>query len=405
MVRMPTLGPDARVNMLIGSGHFLSHYYQLCLPPLFIAWQHEFGVSFAELGLAMALMSGTTAVVQAPVGFLVDRYGARRFLVGGTLVMTLSIAAMGLATAYWQIALLAMLSGLGSSVIHPADYAILSFSVNPARIGRSFSLHTFAGHVGFAAAPPVTAALMLLIGWRSTLLLVGMLGLPVVLSILWQSRILIDQKREAHRRKPGLLADVRQLLSRPILLFFGFFLVSSMAGAGIQSWLITVLHTTHGLTLSAASSALTLYMIGTMSGVLIGGWVADRTERHLGFVVALTLIGAALLLWVDLVSMTELATIGVLFVGGLSIGASRTPRDVMVKDAAPPGQIGKVFGFVSAGMSLGGAIMPVPYGMLIDAGRPDLVLVLVAGLWLVSLLFVGSARASFRRAPVPAPAE
>ena len=77
---------------------------------MFIAWQQAFGVSYAELGLAMALMSGTTAVVQAPVGFLVDQYGARRFLVGGTIVMTLSIAAMGLATAYWQIALLAMLS-------------------------------------------------------------------------------------------------------------------------------------------------------------------------------------------------------------------------------------------------------------------------------------------------------
>jgi len=390
---------------LICSGHFLSHYYQLCLPPMFIAWQQAFGVSFAELGLAMALMSGTTAVVQAPIGFLVDRYGARRFLIGGTTLMTLSIAGMGLATAYWQIALLAMLSGLGNSVIHPADYAILSGSVNRDRIGRSFSLHTFVGHVGFAAAPPVTAALMLLIGWRNTLLLVGLLGVPVVLSILWQSRILNEQKRPAVAAGPGFLADLRQLLSRPILLFFGFFMVSSMAGAGIQSWLITVLHSTHGLSLESASSALTGYMVGTMSGVLLGGWVADRTDRHLGFVVVLTMIGAALLLWVDLVSMTELATIGMLLIGGFMIGASRTPRDVMVKDAAPPGQIGKVFGFVSAGMSLGGAIMPVPYGMLIDAGRPDLVLVVVAGLWLVSLLFAGGAQTSGRHAPVPVPAE
>ena len=404
---MPTysIGREARVNALICSGHFLSHYYQLCLPPMFIAWQQAFGVSFAELGLAMALMSGTTAVVQAPIGFLVDRYGARRFLIGGTILMTLSIAGMGLATAYWQIALLAMLSGLGNSVIHPADYAILSGSVNRDRIGRSFSLHTFVGHVGFAAAPPVTAALMLLIGWRNTLLLVGLLGVPVVLSILWQSRILNEQKRPAVAARPGFLADLRQLLSRPILLFFGFFMVSSMAGAGIQSWLITVLHSTHGLSLESASSALTGYMVGTMSGVLLGGWVADRTDRHLGFVVVLTMIGAALLLWVDLVSMTELATIGMLLIGGFMIGASRTPRDVMVKDAAPPGQIGKVFGFVSAGMSLGGAIMPVPYGMLIDAGRPDLVLVVVAGLWLVSLLFAGGAQTSGRRAPVPVPAE
>jgi MFS transporter, FSR family, fosmidomycin resistance protein len=405
MPSLPAFGKDIRVNALIGCGHFLSHYYQLCLPPMFLVWQQALGVSYAELGLSMALMSATTAVVQTPIGFLVDRYGARPFLIGGTVLMTLSIAGMGLATAYWQIAVLAMLSGLGNSVIHPADYAILSGSVDHARIGRSFAIHTFVGHVGFAAAPPVTAALMLLIGWRHTLLLVGLLGIPVVLAIVWQSRILVDQKRPAHSRAATGAGGVRQLFSRSILLFFGFFMVSSMAGAGIQSWLITVLHSTHGLSLESASSALTGYMIGTMSGVLVGGWVADRTDKHLAFVVVLTILGSALLLWVDLVSMAQLATVAVLFAGGLMIGASRTPRDVMVKDAAPPGQIGKVFGFVSAGLSLGGAIMPVPYGMLIDAGRPDLVLVLVAGLWLASLLFAGSARATRQPEPVPVPAE
>jgi len=298
-----------------------------------------------------------------------------------------------------------MLSGVGNSVIHPADYAILSGSVDRARIGRSFALHTFVGQIGFAAAPPVTAALMLMIGWRHTLLLIGMLGIPVVLSILWQSRILVDQQRAAQPGKTGIRADLRLLFSRSILLFFGFFMVSSMAGAGIQSWLITVLHRTHGLSLESASSALTSYMAGMMIGVLLGGWVAERTQRHLGFVIAMTVVGAGVLLWVDVVAMPQLATIAIMFVGGLAMGARNTPRDVMVKDAAAPGQIGKVFGFVSAGMSLGGAIMPVPYGMLIDAGHPDLVLVLVAGLSLASLLFAGSARVSFHREPLPVPAE
>ena len=405
-MRFPGFGRDARVNALIGCGHFLSHYYQLCLPPLFIAWQKAFDVSFAELGLAIALMGGTSAVAQAPIGFLVDRYGARRFLIAGTSLMTLSIAAMGMATAYWQIVLLAMLSGLGNSVIHPADYAILSGSVDKSRLGRSFALHTFVGNIGFAAAPPITAALALLIGWRETLFLVGGVGVPVVLAIVLQSRILNEQKREHGVRPAGFLADLRQLLSRPILMFFAFFMVSSMAGAGIQSWLITVLHSTRGLTLEAASSGLTFYMIGAMCGILLGGWVADRTDRHLGFVVALTVAGSALLLWVGLVAMPQLMMIGVMFATGLFIGASRTPRDVMVKDAAPPGQIGKVFGFVSAGLALGGAIMPVPYGMLIDSGHPDLVLVVVAVLWLASLFFAGSARGIRRRtAAVPVPAE
>jgi len=400
-----TFGRDSRVNLLLGAGHFLSHFYQLCLPPLFIAWQQAFDVSFAELGLAMAVMSAAAALLQTPMGFLVDRYGARPFLVGGTLLMTLSIAAMGIAAAYWQIVVLALLSGIGNSVFHPADYAILSGSVDRTKLGRSFAFHTFVGQIGWAAAPPATAALTLLFGWRGALGFVGFLGLPVVAAILWQGRILTDQHRQFHVRADAPPSSVGLLLSRSVLMFFAFFMVSAMAGAGIQSWLITILHQAHGLAVAAASSALTGYLVGMMVGVLIGGWVADRTDRHLPFVVILTIAAAAIMLLIGIVSMAELPTIGVLFLGGVMTGASRTPRDVMVKDAAPPGQIGKVFGFVSSGMSLGGAIMPVPYGMIIDAGRPDLVLVVVAALLLASLLCAGGARVSFRRAPVPAAAD
>ena len=405
MISWFSFGRDSRVNALLGAGHFLSHFYQLCLPPVFIAWQQAFDVSFAELGLAMAVMSAAAALMQTPMGFLVDRYGARPFLVGGTLLMTLSIAGMGFATAYWQIVVLALISGVGNSVIHPADYAILSGSVGRARLGRSFAFHTFVGHIGFAAAPPATAALMLLFGWRGALIFVGLLGLPVVATILWQSRILVDQARRPQRRAETPLSGTGPLFSRSVLMFFAFFMVSSMAGAGIQSWLITILHQVHGLDVAAASSALTGYLVGMTGGVLVGGWVADRTGRHLPFVAILTIGSAALLLLIGVVSLAELPTIAVLFAAGIMIGASRTPRDVMVKDAAPPGQIGKVFGFVSSGMSLGGAIMPVPYGMIIDAGRPDLVLVVVAALLLASLLCAGGARVGFRHAEVSVAAE
>src|SRR5215472_13274896 len=233
MQRSFSFGRDTRVNLLLGSGHFLSHFYQLCLPPLFIAWQQTFDVSFAKLGLVMAVMSGTAAVMQTPMGFLVDRYGARPFLIGGTLLMTLSMAVMGFATTYWQIVMLALLSGMGNSVFHPADYAILSGSIDPARLGRSFAFHTFTGNIGFAAAPPATAALMLLFGWRGALVLIGLLGIPVVLAIVWQSRILIDQARTLRGRGLSAASGAGLVLSRSVLMFFAFFMVSSMAGAGV----------------------------------------------------------------------------------------------------------------------------------------------------------------------------
>src|SRR5207248_1392471 len=181
---------------------------------------------------------------------------------------------------------------------------------------------------------PATAALMLLLGWRGALLFIGLLGVPVVAAILWQSCILTDQAREPHRRAAAPASGASLLLSRSVLMFFAFFMVSAMAGAGIQSWLITILHQVHGLAIEAASSALTGYMVGMIGGVLVGGWVADRTDRHLPFVAILTIGAAALLLLIGIISLAELPTIGVLFAAGIMTGASRTPRDVMVKDAA-----------------------------------------------------------------------
>ena len=400
------LSRSARVNFLIGNGHFLSHFYQLCLPPLFLIWQRTFNISFAEVGLAVALMAGTTAVVQTPVGFLVDRYGARRFLVGGALLMSLSIAAMSAAASFWQIVLLGMLSGLGNSVIHPCDYAILAGSVEQERIGKSFSLHTFAGNLGFAAGPPVMALLAVAIGWRAGLLLVGLVGVPVVAAILLQSAILTDEAANPPPLEAATPDRRRLLFSRTMLLFFGYYALGSMASAGVQAWLITVLHAVKNMDLAIASVALTGFMVGTTAGVLVGGWLADTWRQHLqGFAVWLTLAGAALVLAVALGTMPDATIVALMFVAGLALGSSRTPRDVMLKEASPPGEVGKVFGFVSAGLPLGSALTPVPFGMLIDRHHPQLVLILVAVLLAVSLLCLTSARASARAGLVAVPAE
>lgn len=400
------LSRSTRVNLLIGNGHFLSHFYSLCMPPLFLAWQSAFNVTFAEVGLAVALMSGAAAVCQTPLGFLVDRYGARRFLIGGALLMSLCIIAMGFTTSFWQVVVLALLSGIGNSVFHPCDYAILAGSVDKDRMGRAFALHTFSGNLGFAAAPPVMAVLMVAFGWRISLMLVGLLGVLVAISIVLQSSILNDQVRQEPTHAGPAMSGRELLMSRNMLLFFGFYLFGSMAGAGVQSWLITVLHTLKGFTLEMASAALTGYMAGSTFGVLVGGWFADTYKRHvLAFAVILTIASAALIVAVDWLPLSALAAIGVMFASGLALGASRTPRDVMLKDAAPPGQIGKVFGFVSAGLPLGGALTPVPFGFLIDRGHPELILTLAAVLLLASLLCVGTARSTARPTPAAVAAE
>jgi MFS family permease len=394
----------ARVNLLIGTGHFLSHFYQLCLPTLFVVLQRQFNVSFAELGLAVVLMTGTSAVLQTPIGFLVDRYGARAFLIGGALIMSLSISMMGFATSFWQILALALLSGVGNAVFHPCDYAILAGSVSRERMGRSFALHSFSGNVGFALAPPIIAALLSVMDWRGVLLVLGGLGLPVVAAVILQSNILHDQVRKETTVRGMSMREL--LVHRTLFLFFLFYFLGAMASGGVLAWLITVLHEVKGLDLAVASAALTAYMAGNSAGVLLGGWAADKSDRYLAiFVAGLTTFSAVTILAVNIFPMAGSVAIGLMFASGIGLGASRTPRDVMLKDASPPGQIGKVFGFVSTGLPLGSAVTPVPFGFLIDHGHANLVLVLAAGFLLASILCMGGAKASAVRHPAPTAAE
>lgn len=394
---------EVRVLALIGTAHFLSHFYILALPPLFVVWRAEFDVSYAMLGLSSALLSGVTALLQTPVGFLTDRYGAKPFLVGGTLLMSLAIAAMAVAPGYWAILALAVVSGIGNSVIHPVDYAIMAGSIGKDRMGRAFALHTFTGNLGFAAGPPVIVLLAELLGWRGALGLVGLLGVPTVAAILWQSRILNDQAKP--RAKEAGLSGVALLSSTPMLLFFLFMLTSAMAGGALQSFLITTLAKLWGTPLAIGSAALTGYMVGATAGVLVGGWIADRHGTALmGFTIAATLGCAALILLPGLVALGPVLLVGTVFVAGLLLGASRTPRDIMIKDAAPPGEIGKVFGFVSAGLPLGMAVTPVPFGLLLDMGHPGLVLPLVAAILVASIFTLTAARGA-GRIRMPAAAE
>ena len=385
---------DTRVNILIGNGHFLSHFYTLTLPPLFLFLQKDFDISYAELGLVPVVMSIMAAAMQTPYGFLVDRFGARRFLVINTLIMSLAITAMGFATSYWQLVVLAAISGAANAVYHPADYTILAASIRPEKMGQAFAIHTFTGNAGFALAPPVVAVLASLFGWREALMIVGLVGIPVAAAIVWQSSILQDVAGQEKKKKAGMSLS-QLVLDRTMLLFFCFYLLGSMAGSGIQAWLITILHEVKGIEIALASSALTAYMLGSVCGILFGGWVVDRGKAHVMLMVAgLTGASSLLTFFVGIAPVTGIVAIVLMFLAGLGLGGSRTPRDIMLKDAVPPSEIGKVFGFVSSGLALGSALTPVPFGYLIDHGYGGWVLIIASIILVASIACMGTARAS-----------
>ena len=110
---------------------------------------------------------------------MTDRFGSRKLLIGALCLGGLALASVGVADRYAWLLVAAGVSGIANAVYHPADYAILSARITPARIGRAFSVHTFAGMLGNAVAPLTMLALVPTVGLRGALIIAGLVG-PLV---------------------------------------------------------------------------------------------------------------------------------------------------------------------------------------------------------------------------------
>lgn len=374
---------DIKVIALIGIGHGISHFCQLVLAPLFPLLKNAFGVGYTELGLMVTLYYAMSGLAQTPSGFLVDRFGARKVLLGGLGLSAASLGLVGLAPGYWLALPLVVLAGLGNSVFHPADYAILSHTINHRRMARAYGIHTVSGNLGWAAAPPVMLALSALLGWRGALIAVGLAGLAIVLLFARQSRGLADHRQvRAGTRTTGAIprrtAFLAILTSPAILLCFGYFALISIALTGTQNFMPSALNALYQIPLDTAGAALTFFLLGGALGILVGGILADRTARHDIIVACGLFIAAALVLTVGFVALPGLLLMAMTGGAGFASGITSPSRDMLARAATPPGSTGKVFGFIYSGLDLGSALAPAILGLLLDRGAPHMVFVLSA---------------------------
>jgi MFS family permease len=396
----------ASVMALIGSAHGMSHFYLLALPPLFPLLKAEFDVSYTALGLLMTLFNTVTGFTQVPAGFLVDRIGARRVLVMGLVTSGIGLILIGLATEYWMILALVLLLGIGNSVFHPADYAILGASIKPERAGRAYALHTFSGNVGFMLAPPVMILLSSLWNWRVAVVLGGLAGFVVVAALIRYGGRLTDES--AISRSKGQDTGTapangfRSLLTPAIFTMFLFFTFIAMVTSGIQTFSVTALVDYQRIGLASANTVLTGFLVASAAGILLGGPLADKIRRH-GLVAAIAMItSAAVLLVVGNVQMPVVALILALVLVGLMQGAVRPSRDMMVRAVAPEGASGRVFSIVMTGLNVGAAVTPVLFGYLIDLGQARWTFLLLTGILILAAGTIGIARS---RPTAPAAAE
>jgi len=394
-----SLRSDVRVIGLIGVAHFFSHFFQLTLPPLFPLLKSVLGVPYVALGLAMSVFYAASGIGQTLSGFLVDRIGAHRVLLSGLALFASAIALAGSVSSYWMLLPVALLAGLGNSVFHPADYSILNASVDPRRIGRGYSVHAISGNLGWAVAPTVIFGLTAHFGWRAALVTVGSLGLAMVVVLATQRAAFVQSRYDT--RGTGPVAELRLLLSAPILSAFAYFAFIATALIGVQTFGVTGLMRIYDTPLALATGALTAFLLGSAAGILAGGFLADRTRRHDIVAVGGLVIAAGFMMLLATGALAPSLLPVILALTGLCHGATGPSRDMLVRAATPPGASGKVFGFVYSGLDLGSCLTPLAFGWLLDHGDPRMLFIAVA---ILMLMTIGTVVQVKRTAQQPAPA-
>jgi MFS transporter, FSR family, fosmidomycin resistance protein len=375
---------------LVSAAHFISHYYIILLAPLFVFIRADYGISYTQLGLAYVAFNVVTALLQTPAGFLVDRIGAKPLLVAGVALGAAAIAVAALVDSFWVFVVMFGVAGLANTVYHPADYTLLSQGVSHERMGRAFSIHTFAGMLGGAAAPASLLLIHNFAGWRGAFLGAAALGF-IIAAVLALSRDLEARAPKSDKApETAAAADSgwRLLLSFPILQSLLFFVMLAIANAGLQNYSVVALGALFSTPLAVANTALSGYLLLTAIGVLTGGFVAGLTSRH-AMVAALGLCAAALATFlIGIVDLGSLFLITMMSLVGFLTGVIMPSRDLMVRENTPAGSFGKVFGFVTTGFNIGGIISPLVFGWLMDNNSPRGVFVFVAAISLVSVVTV-----------------
>src|SRR6478672_7362861 len=333
---------DLRVISLIGVAHGVSHYHQLAFVTMLLIVHERAGLSLFDVGILSGIFYAVSGVAQTVAGFAVDRFGARHILASGLATIGIALALVSVAHSFAGFAAVAVLAGLGNCVFHPADFALLNASVHPSRLGRAFSIHGLGGSLGWAAAPALYF-LNDIFGWTGAALSGALPGLAMAV-LVWADRVELVDHRSTSRAAATTKAHAPGMalfLQPPILLCFAYFALISASTIGIQQFSVPAFTGMFGVSETFAAFCLIAFVVGSAAGVLVGGIFADRVRHHDRVAAVGLLVASALTVPIAMQSVSTGLLLPLLALSGFAGGITNPSRDMIVRNATPPGASGK----------------------------------------------------------------
>ncbi|MDL5361104.1 MFS transporter [Halalkalicoccus sp. NIPERK01] len=337
----------------------------------------EFGRSRGVTSVAFGVQSLMLYLGAVAIGVLVDRYGTRRMLAVGTVVLGLGLAGTSQARSLPALVFTyGVVTGLGMSVLFVVSYATVPRWFDR-RQGLAGGLASAGLGMGMVVVAPAADALIVRLGWRSALLVLAAcsVALLVVATAAIRDEPAPEQvpdrefaggfdaspRVDLHER----LAEVRTIARSPAFLaqFVGWLLIYTTLYVVLSHLVVHIVDL--GLSRTVGATAVALIGGASVVGRVAIGHAADRVGRVSTFVVCSTVMGAATITLPALdTAATLLAFAGVY---GLAYGGNGALLAPLTADLFGRSNINAVFGLVSVSLGVSGLVSPYVAGAGHDA--------------------------------------
>jgi MFS transporter, FSR family, fosmidomycin resistance protein len=369
--------PERRTMAVACGAHVLHDGFTDLLYVLLPLWQAQFGLDYAAVGLLRALYVGSMAGFQVPAGIIAQCIGGPLVLGLGTALAGVGYLTAGASVGFPMLVGALIIGGLGSGVQHPIAANLVAEAFPGIRSRQALARYNFSGDLGKMAFPAATAWLLTMMHWRATTTIIGVVGLCAAAAIL-ATRGLPDRRAEsdtlaAAHDAEGSAGGFHLLLS--------IAMIDSATRMGFLTFLPFLLKL-KGAGVAEIGMALTLIFAGGACGKLACGWLGQQ----LGVMRATWVTeGATALGIVVLLPLPLFAAFAVMPLIGVALNGTSSVLYGTVPELVAPARRQRAFSIFYTGGVGAGALAPVLYGLVSDMLSVPAMMMLVAGVVLLTL--------------------
>ena len=252
----------------VASTHVVVDAYTNIYAPMLPLLIPHLGLSLATAGTLAMCFQMANSVSQLAFGALADRWRPRVLVIAGPLLAVVVLSQIGLATSPLGLGAILVLGGLGGAAFHPPAAALV-YKMADHRKGLAMSAHLSGGSLGFAAAPVLFAPFVASMGLSYSPLIM----IPGLIALAFTLRHTPEMSRpQSHERSTW--SSLRPA-ARPLSLLYFTIVLRTATTDSFMTFTPTLL-TQQGWTIGEASTAVTLYLMASGIGGLLGGPMADR---------------------------------------------------------------------------------------------------------------------------------